>query len=412
MATFEQDAKKRLKDGVVVADAEPYPLSGGVFERTNEDMFARELRRAEAATAAGKKLVEDVGNVTEIAPDSSTEEQLPPVDGISALPEDEKQKAITAWRSKYDGERRKIMGDIKALGDPNYKLNTPFGPITEAQLVREMGEYKRAIASAQARMTEGMSRIERAEVADKIMEALTYLAAGMHGAKTGVDVSGVKYNPIDWSKRFARETEKFNSEMSRLKNERDIQESMLTRLDKQKAAARQERQDKLSDLDRRQRIIDDLDNADYRAASLAAQSDGQEARSEAARLRAERDNEKLRQEQFANVQRFTVQASKAKTEEERKTLLETARGLWKDLGGNTNVFTDKVEGWIFDNDPEPRDIAARIAELGMPSGGRVASPSPEAPSSPAPQKTYKAGDTKNIGGVIHVRDANGQWWPQ
>lgn len=74
------------------------------------------------------------------------------------------------------------------------------------------------IAQARAGAASDSNRNEWMQVAEKVGHALAQYGAGLQGVRTGVDMSGLKFDKVDWERRLDRIQASLNSDLNRMEN--------------------------------------------------------------------------------------------------------------------------------------------------------------------------------------------------
>jgi len=84
-------------------------------------------------------------------------------------------------------------------------------PEEEKQFSETENRLKESLITAREAYSQGMRSTELYKALEKIAEGLVLFGAGLYGTKTGIDaVSGLKFNPIDWSTRTDRLTKELD----------------------------------------------------------------------------------------------------------------------------------------------------------------------------------------------------------
>lgn len=225
------------------------------------------LAKKAAAAAAG------VGGVSILTGD--TAQVTPPADVVPSSPlpaqvKDEKKKALvdsavagatqTADPVKKTIARATLPGLIldksalpieakfKTLQESMDKISSEIPQDRKTEFTRQAEGLRQTLADARKRADEAkasaMSTEEKqakitgyAEAAELIGHALAQLGAGVYGNKTGVDLSGVKFNRRDWSQDYKRIQDRLKTRLDEVdlgltRTEKDVEkESALVRAD-------------------------------------------------------------------------------------------------------------------------------------------------------------------------------------
>lgn len=114
--------------------------------------------------------------------------------------------------------------EYKAPEGPNIEDMVKMFQAEEAQIrgpIRQEFAEKRhtleqQIADARKAAESSTNRNEWGQVAERIGHALAQFGAGLHGERTGVDMSGLKFNKIDWERRLDRIQAGLSSDLNRM----------------------------------------------------------------------------------------------------------------------------------------------------------------------------------------------------
>lgn len=116
-----------------------------------------------------------------------------------------KNDGITASTMSAASFRNYLTDFFKEASAPNVpdvsNLSTSLGELkgrreaSSKQLTQDM-------AAAQATANQANSSLEKRELVEKLTNALGLIVSGMYGEKTGLDMSGVKFDKTDWAKRL------------------------------------------------------------------------------------------------------------------------------------------------------------------------------------------------------------------
>lgn len=80
-------------------------------------------------------------------------------------------------------------------------------------------DFKKRVKDAQDAYEMAESKVEKRELAEKLAHAVTQLGAGLHGLKTGADMSGLKFEKSDWEKKMDRNLAKFRDNLETARDE-------------------------------------------------------------------------------------------------------------------------------------------------------------------------------------------------
>ncbi len=111
-------------------------------------------------------------------------------------------------------------GDAEKMFDLLTSKKKAVDPDFAAQIESDLADIKLKRQQALDILKERNDRIETAEVIELLGMALGQMAAGLYGMRHGVDMSGVRFQPSDWSKRYDRALKEYEIEVDRLETDR------------------------------------------------------------------------------------------------------------------------------------------------------------------------------------------------
>lgn len=110
--------------------------------------------------------------------------------------------------SGYGAEVKKAFGQVNSLLSQANKIPA-----------HDRTFFKERVKEAQDLFKEAENKLEKRELAEKLGHALTQLGAGMHGLKTGTDMSGLKFDKADWDRRLEMQLGKFRDALDAARDE-------------------------------------------------------------------------------------------------------------------------------------------------------------------------------------------------
>jgi hypothetical protein len=111
---------------------------------------------------------------------------------------------------------------------------------------KELTNIDKAITSAKERYASDKETVNWARAAETIGQALTQLAAGWYGLKTGYDLSGLKFSKADWQSDLDRLLKEYDGEVSLEYKKRQAVESNLERAETSKQREAERERDRLT----------------------------------------------------------------------------------------------------------------------------------------------------------------------
>jgi hypothetical protein len=137
-----------------------------------------------------------------------------------------------------------VTGQFKMLNDRMSQISSELSPEKKGEFTSKLNSLTEQLNSARERASKSVmeakseseardTRTQWAEVAETIGHAMAQLGAGLYGQKTGMDMSGVKFNKRDW-------TQDYNRIQQKLKGTLDTIESGLVRQEGDIAELRKE----------------------------------------------------------------------------------------------------------------------------------------------------------------------------
>lgn len=192
------------------------------------------------------------------APPAETTEEVE--DSEAPLPEEDSEEPSTGPGAEVKPPL--LPGQVKKVGLPNKKdfeakLTTDkerlatLGKISDklpedvkSTYQNKISDYERRIERAERLYNEREDRLNWAQTAQLLGNALTQLAAGYYGLKTGYDMSGVKFSQVDWEKKLDRTFDQYDRDTNRFVKQKESTESDFSRAqEKQAERAQQEKKD-------------------------------------------------------------------------------------------------------------------------------------------------------------------------
>lgn len=98
----------------------------------------------------------------------------------------------------------RVPDDISALREQAEELADKLSPMNRRMYEDKLAKLEQERKDAEQLYKDKANRTEWLEVAEKIGHAFAQLGAAAHGLATGVDLSGLKFDKTDWSKKFDR----------------------------------------------------------------------------------------------------------------------------------------------------------------------------------------------------------------
>ena len=158
--------------------------------------------------------------------------------------EEEKAKLPEAAAAPADGGAGAMAGGIggisvpeatdylKAIGAPPKEedfadWNSRLGNVGKDRQTAA-DEMKGDVARAQAAADVSASSLERRELIETISNAVGQMVLGMHGLKTGLDVSGAKFNKTDWNAKLTNVRQKLKDDLAVLSEAQQLDQAVIT----------------------------------------------------------------------------------------------------------------------------------------------------------------------------------------
>lgn len=127
---------------------------------------------------------------------------------------------------------RKVRNYLDDLGAaPEYDA-TQFNDRLDTNQLRvskRAEALKAEIDSAMALHNTATDKLEKRELMETIMHGIGLIVAGMHGVKTGQDMSGVKFTPTDWARKAAAQQSQLQNMLTAAKEKYKVDEDTLNR---------------------------------------------------------------------------------------------------------------------------------------------------------------------------------------
>ena len=209
--------------------------------------------------------------------------------------------------------------------------------------------FRQRVQEAQNLFKEAEGKLEQRELAEKFAHALTQLGAGMHGLKTGTDMSGLQFDKTDWTKKLELQLGKFRDALDAVRDE--------------------DRMARAEGESRRSSLVSQANVAAGMAGTLAAADSRQAAAQAAADAKKEREglkSEKAQRDAYikrkADWDKFQASLKNAKNLDPDITVSQL-RSRAIALGGNASeidTLIKKAKGWGGLDEADAKDAAALI----------------------------------------------------
>lgn len=130
-------------------------------------------------------------------------------------PEKQKIAKIVFPTLNLDKSQVDVTGQFKMLSDRMSQISSELAPDKKDEFNKRLTGLNEQLLAAREKAAKGIAeaktaaeaqdtRTQWAEVAETIGHALAQLGAGLYGQKTGLNMSGVKFNNRDWSQDYNR----------------------------------------------------------------------------------------------------------------------------------------------------------------------------------------------------------------
>lgn len=235
---------------------------------------------------------------------------VPPTDKPKGVAGDDDEK-----KAKEKDTEIKVWkpADLKLLID----AMKPYG--LNAEQKAEFEEKRSELKSRQELLMEqykkDKERVEWAEVAEMFGHALTQLGAGLTGMRTGVDLSGLKFNKTDWDSKYNRLMKDLDRELG------------LVDAEKKEINAAEDTAEKMDDKQKQefnQLLIKDFYDKQNKEFQLYAQTLKNAGKDEAAQKKAKERLAKLAERDIAGYNKAI------------KTIEDLEAGVYKSESGTTS----------------------------------------------------------------------------
>lgn len=109
---------------------------------------------------------------------------------------------------------RKVANEVDDLDnidftDENRKLDA-----NQLKVEQQAADLKNQVDTLMAAHNVAREGVEKRELAQQLVQAVGLMAAGAYGLKTGLDLSGVKFNSTDWQQKYAQLQQDLNNKLS------------------------------------------------------------------------------------------------------------------------------------------------------------------------------------------------------
>lgn len=342
----------------------------------------------EAASEAGTTLEEDIGLQDEVRSQLTSivgKERAGQVDlaPTPATPTPQPQEAVAAEEPAVEEEAAvdttQDEQDIKNETD-TLKEKVSFPEMAEylkqSNLIRQ--EYLDTIAEAKETYARTKDEIAQRRIWDGLIKGLSLLAAAAYANSTGVALSGIKFEDINWDKKFESAREDLITAKSLAKDVKDVK--LEGEEEKVQGALREFQMNKAI----KDAAYDDINQenkqliAEARLAALTSSDAREEQKDVLELVKGKRaylqyqDTKKDLEKELANYRKNKDEQSLEVIRELSDIMENSARSLSQGLGGQTfpneyppSLFDDKEKTFLFLNynsSPEFIDILKRKAE--------------------------------------------------
>lgn len=391
MADREKSLKDRLREDEEEDPVEARKAAGREMLRRQQEAAERQTKKLEEEKLADKVKMADAFGLSpeekdtylnrELGKDSLKERVsqspaaetkpytvpaeplvLAPKDDDTAIPtmEDTVEDNKPAAGSEYGDAAKKQLAMANRLLSQANQL-----PAHDREFFRQR------VQEAQNLFKEAEGKLEQRELAEKFAHALTQLGAGMHGLKTGTDMSGLQFDKTDWTKKLELQLGKFRDALDAVRDE--------------------DRMARAEGESRRSSLVSQANVAAGMAGTLAAADSRQAAAEAAAEAKKEKAgllSEKVQRDAYIKRKgewdKFQASLKNAKNLDPDITVSQL-RSRAIALGGNASEIDSlikKAKGWGGMDEADTKDAAALIndyvATLPEPTFSASQAPSPAA----------------------------------
>lgn len=218
--------KPLMLEGEVLGEPSP-KMSGAPQQSTvpmeQRPLTAEDLREPDSSSMSLRKKIglgtAGLGVAGAAVNGFSSKEQAPPSQPSQApeaskpqeevLPSKASKGKINSGNKQIDtlvnsSSKIKNPDDITELRNQAEELADKLSPMSRKLYESKLAQLEQERKDANDIYKQNANRTEWMEVAEKIGHAFAQLGAAAHGLATGVDLSGLKFDKTDWSKKFDR----------------------------------------------------------------------------------------------------------------------------------------------------------------------------------------------------------------
>lgn len=113
------------------------------------------------------------------------------------------------------------VSDVRSLIAELGQVKTELDAPQQKAFEQRRKELASDLAEAQKLYEEQKGRTETAELISLLGRAATQLGAGLYGMKSGLDMSGVKFSPVDWSQSYDRARADYKDKLGLIKQSQE-----------------------------------------------------------------------------------------------------------------------------------------------------------------------------------------------
>lgn len=193
-------------------------------QKEGVELLDEGLKEEPPVTAKEQELVkEEVPGVEEPAAPEKEPPKEEPV-ALTTKPAADQQEKKEKEPSTPKGEGAGVSVDMK---EDLLSITDPVGLAEKYNKITD--DYRRTLATAYGTYQETKDRIAAARLWEGIIQGLGYLAAGIIGAKEGLDLSGLKFDETDWNSQLNQNTKELELAT---RDARDISDQERQAIDK------------------------------------------------------------------------------------------------------------------------------------------------------------------------------------
>jgi hypothetical protein len=231
------DEAMQLREEIEPVEPEQLPLLPKVIASNvpKEDTSARDMfiRAQEARKKAVKEYFPDSDEAGVLKKEDEKPQEPRPLQALREAAKEEEpsdaarptvldsssQKTTTKQTTMGPGTLRK-PGDVDKFWDDVQAKANALPKEDRSVMDREAGELNKLQQQVLATYKQNRKDTKMLQLAEMLGHAMTQLGAGLQGMRTGVDLSGLKFNKADWKADYDANVEELKAQLSDIKERR------------------------------------------------------------------------------------------------------------------------------------------------------------------------------------------------